>query len=111
MYSDDIIDDSFTVEEIEETKKPKCGKASGIDGLQPEQVKASPYFMDEAKSIYTLDEANLLCLYSEYIPSSLLTGIIQTIYKEKGKDPLSCHNYRGNTMTLVVMKVSVYYPW
>ena len=40
----------------------------------------------------------------EYIPSSLLTGIIRPIYKGKDKD-LSCHSYRGMTMTSVVMKV------
>ena len=37
---DDIIDDDFTVEEVETClKKLKCNKACGIDGLQPEPLK------------------------------------------------------------------------
>ena len=40
MNHDDIIDDDFTIEEIEASiKKLKPGKAEGIDGLQSEHLK------------------------------------------------------------------------
>ena len=42
------------------------------------------------------------------VPPSLLTGMICPIYKGKGKDPLSCHSYRGITITSVLMKVFEY---
>ncbi len=38
----------------------------------------------------------------------LLTGNIKPIYKGKGKDPLSCHSYRGITMMPVIMKTFEY---
>ena len=40
MNCDGVIDDEFSVEEIEAAlRKLKLGKASGIDGLQPEHLK------------------------------------------------------------------------
>jgi hypothetical protein len=44
----------------------------------------------------------------EQVPPSLLTGIICPVYKGKGKYPLSCHSYRGITITSVLMKVFEY---
>ncbi len=39
LNCDDIVDDDFSVEEIElALKRLKCGKAGGIDGLQPEHL-------------------------------------------------------------------------
>ena len=40
LNSDDIVDDDFTVEEVElALKKLKTRKAGGLDGLQPEHLK------------------------------------------------------------------------
>ncbi len=40
LNCDDIVDDDFSVEEIElALKRLKCSKAGGIDGLQTEHLK------------------------------------------------------------------------
>ena len=42
MNFDDIVDQDFTVEEIEASlRKLKCGRAGGFDDLQPEHLKYS----------------------------------------------------------------------
>lgn len=54
----DIIDNYFTIEEIEVSiKKLQPGKAGGIDSLQFEHLK----FMEATPCVVA--EANLLCLY------------------------------------------------
>ena len=101
MNHDDIIDDDFTIEEIEVSiKKLKPGKAEGIDGLQSEHLKLGG-------PLLTLWLKQIFCAFIklEQIPSSLLTGIICPIYKGKGKDPLSCNSYRGITITSALTKV------
>jgi len=92
------------VEETEASlRKLKCGKAGGFDGLQLEHLKYSG-------PLLTLWLKQIFCAFAhfEYVPSSLLTGLIRPIYKGKGKDPLSCHSNRGIIMTPVVMKVFEY---
>ena len=101
---DDIIDDEFTVEEVETClKRLKCNKACGIDGLQPEHLKYGGQLL-------TLWLKQIFCAFSQFeqVPPSLLTGVICPIYKGRGKDPLSCHSYRGITLTSVLMKVFEY---
>ena len=104
MICDDIVDDEFSVEEIEGSlKKLKPGKMGGPDGLQPEHLKyGGPLLVIWPKQIF--------CAFVnfEHVPPNLLTGIIRPIYKGKGKDPLCCHSYRGITMTSVIMKVFEY---
>lgn len=76
MNVDDVVDDDFTVEEMEASlKKLKCGKAGGFDGLQPEHLKYGG-------PLLTLWVKQIFCAfaYFEYISSSLLTGIIRPIY-------------------------------
>ena len=81
MNFDDIIDDNFTVEEIEASlRKVKSGKAGGIDGLQSEHLKyGGPLLILWLKQIFCA------FTYFEQVPSSLLTGIICPIYKGKEK--------------------------
>ena len=105
MNCDDVLDEDFTVEKIEAAIiKLKCGKSGGIDGLQPEHIKkyGGPMLTLWLKQIF------ITISHLEQIPSCLLTGIIKPIYKGKGKDPLSCHSYRGITITSVIMKVLEY---
>ena len=104
MNFDDIIDDNFSVEEIEVSiRKLKTDKAGGIDRLQSEHLKY-------AGPLLTLWLKQIFCAFTqlEQVPPSLLTGMICPIYKGKGKDPLSCHSYRGITITSVLMKVFEY---
>ena len=104
MNHDDIIDDDFTIEEIEASiKKLKPGKAEGIEGLQSEHLKFGG-------PLLTLWLKQIFCAFIklEQIPSSLLTSIICPIYKGKGKDPLSCNSYRGITITSALTKVFEY---
>ena len=104
MNHDNILDEDFTIEEIEASLgKLKPGKAGGIDGLQSEHLKfGGPLLTIWLKQIF--------CAFIklEKLPPSLLTGIICPIYKGKGKDPLSCHSYRGITITSVITKVFEY---
>ena len=104
MNFDNIIDEEFTIEEIEVSiKKLKPKRAGGIDGLQSEHLKfGGPLLNLWLKQIF--------CAFIklEQVPPSLLTGIICPIYKGKGKDPLSCHSYRGITITSVLTKVFEY---
>ena len=84
MNCDGIVDDDFTTEKIKVTmKKLKPGKARGIDGLQAEHLiyGGPPH--------HHLVEASVQCFYIslECVPSCILTGIIQPVYKGKGKDP------------------------
>ena len=44
----------------------------------------------------------------ECVPSCILTAIIQPVYKDKGKDPLSCNSYRGISITPIIMKLFEY---
>ena len=104
MNFDDIIDDNFSVEEIEVSiRKLKTDKAGGIDRLQSEHLKYGG-------PLLTLWLKQIFCAFTqlEQVPPSLLTGMICPIYKGKGKDPLSCHSYRGITITSVLMKVFEY---
>ena len=100
MNFDDIIDEELTIEEIEASiKKLKPKRAGGIDGLQSEHLKFGG-------PLLTLWLKQIFCAFIklEQVPTSLLTGIICPIYKGKGKDPLSCHSYRGITITSVLTK-------
>ena len=104
LNNDDIVDDEFSVEEIElALKRLKCGKAGGIDGLQPEHLKYGG-------SSLALWLKQVFCTFSHFecVPEGLLTGIIKPIYKGKGKDPLTCNSYRGITMMSVIMKTFEY---
>ena len=101
MNCDGIIDDDFTTEEIQAAKKLKPGKARGIDGLQAEHlIYGGPLITILLRQVFN----NAL----ECVPSCMLTGIIQSVYKGKGKDPLSCESYRGISITLAVMKLFEY---
>ena len=104
LNCDDIIDDEFTVEEIEfALKKLKSGKAGGIDGLLAEHLKyGGPFIVLWLKQIFNA------FIHLEHVPTCILTGIIHPIYKGKGKDPLVCHSFRGITVTSVVMKTFEY---
>ena len=92
------------MEEVETClKRLKCNKACGIDGLKPEHLKYGGQLL-------TLWLKQIFCAFSQFeqVPPSLLTGVICPIYKGRGKDPLSCHSYRGITLTSVLMKVFEY---
>ena len=95
---DDIIDDNEV-----SIRKLKTDKAGGIDGLQSEHLKYGG-------PLLTLWLKQIFCAFTQLVqvPPSLLTGIICPIYTGKGKDPLSCHSYRGITITSVLMKVFEY---
>ena len=81
--------------------KPR--KASGIDGLQSEHLKYGGSLL-----ILWLRWNFSAFVHFEYIPPCILTGIIQPIYKGKGKDPLCCDSYRGISITSVFMKLFEY---
>ena len=101
MICDDIVDDDFSVKEIEGSlKKLKLGKMGALDGLQPKHNG----------SLLVVWPKQIFCAFVnfEHVPSNLLTGIIRPIYKGKGKDPLCCNSYRDITMTSVTMKVFEY---
>ena len=104
MNCDGIIDDDFTTEEIQATmKKLKPGKARGIDGLQAEHlIYGGPLITIWLRQVFNA------FISLECVPSCILTGIIQPVYKGKGKDPLSCESYRGISTTPAVMKLFEY---
>ena len=97
MNWDGIIDDEFSVEEIEAAlRKLKLRKASGIDGLQPEHLKLGGSLL-----ILWLKQIFNAFAQFEHVSSQILTGIIKPIYKGKGKDPLCCNSYWGISITSV----------
>ena len=104
MNCDGIIDDDFTTEEIQAAmKKLKPGKARGIDGLQAEHlIYGGPLITIWLRQVFNA------FISLECVPSCILTGIIQPVYKGKGKDPLSCESYRGISITPAVMKLFEY---
>ena len=78
LNSDDIVDDDFTVEEVElALKKLKTRKAGGLDGLQPEHLK-------HGGALLTLWLKQIFILLV-HIPLHILTGIICPVYKGKGR--------------------------
>ena len=104
MNCDGIIDDEFSVEEIEAAlKKLKLGKASGIDGLQSEHLKLGG-------SLLVLWLKQIINVFSqfEHVSSQILTGIIKPIYKGNGKYPLCCNSYRDISITSVFLKLFEY---
>ena len=84
LNCDEILTDPFSIEEIEHAvKRPKSSKASGINGLVPENIKhAQPSLIVWLKQIFTAS------IEFEHIPQFLLTGIIHPIFKGKGKNPI-----------------------
>lgn len=100
----DVLDDSFSVEEIEAAiKKLKNGKSGGVDGLLPEHLK----YGGPALTLWLTQVQNAF-IKLEHVAHSLLTGKLTPIYKDKGKDPLNCISYRGIAMMSVIMKTFEY---
>ena len=79
LNSDDIVDDFFTVEEVElALTRMKARKAGGINGLQPEHLKyGSALLTLWLKQIFNA------FVHLEHIPPDILTGIIHRVYKGK----------------------------
>ena len=100
-YEDLILDHSFSVEEIEHAlKKLKSKRCGGADGLVAEHLKyGGPMLVLWLKRILNK------IIQLEKIPPSFKLGMITPVYKGKGRDPLSCNNYRGITLTSVLPKV------
>ena len=75
LNCDGVLDDPFSSEEIEHAvRRLKSGKASGIDGLVPENIKdAGPSLIVWLRQIFNAS------IEFEHIPQSLLTGIIRPI--------------------------------
>ena len=75
LNCDGVLDDPFSSEEIEHAvRRLKSGKASGIDGLVPENIKAAgPSLIVWLRQIFNAS------IEFEHIPQSLLTGIIRPI--------------------------------
>ena len=103
LNSDDIVDDDFTVEEVELALK-KLKTRKGLDGLQPEHLKYGGALL----TLWLKQIFNAF-IRLEHIPPHILTGIIRPVYKGKGKDPFNCHSFRGITRTSVILKsLSIY---
>ena len=88
LNSDDIVDDSFTVEVQLALKKLKARKAGGMDGLQPEHLKYGGALL----TLWLKQIFNAF-VHLEDIPSHILTGVIRPVYKGKSKDPFNCHRF------------------
>ena len=100
LESNDIVDDEFTIQEVEfALKRLICRKAGGVDGLSPEHLKHGGPLLNIWLKIFF----NAF-IFFEYVSACMLTAIIRRIYKGKGKDSFNCHSYRGITMTSVIMK-------
>ena len=100
MNSDGITDDEVTTEEIQAAlRKLKPRKARGIDGLQSEHLIHGGPLILWLRQVFNAFEC---------VPPCILTGIIQPIYKGKGKDPLCCDSYRGISITPAIMKLFEY---
>ena len=88
------MDYPITIEETEiAIKKLKTRRSGGADGLLAQHLKHGgpvPIF-------------NTI-IHLEQIPSSFKLGMIVTVHKGKGCDPLICNNYRGTTLTSVLSK-------
>ena len=99
-----LLDNPFTVEELEQAPKPlrklKKRKASGQDGLFAEHLK----FGGQALLTWLLKILNSI-IELEAIPDILKCGSITPVYKGGGKDPLDKNNYRGITVASVLAKV------
>ena len=104
MNSDGITDDELTTEEIQAAlRKLKPRKARGVDGLQSEHlIHGGPLLILWLRQVF-----NTFIAF-ECVPPCILTGIIQPIYKGKGKDPLCCDSYRGISITPAIMKLFEY---
>ena len=75
----------------------RCG---GADGLVAEHLKYGG-----PKLVLWLKQILNKIIQLEKIPPSFKLGMITPVYKGKGRDPLSCNNYRGITLTSVLPKV------
>ena len=101
---DDVLDEPFSVDEIEAAvSRLKKGKSGSVDNLLPEHlIYGGPALILWLKQIFNA------FIHLEHIPCSFLTGKLTPIYKGKGKDPLKCNSYRGITMMSVIMKAFEY---
>ena len=96
-HNDQVLDTPFTIEEIENAvKKLKAGNGGGFDGLQPEHIK---YVL-----LIWLQRIFNGIILLEDIPPSLKVGVTIPVFKGKGCDPLNPNNYRGITLTSVIVK-------
>jgi len=99
-FCDQILDDPLTTEEIEmAVRKIKSNRSGGADGLTAEHLKhGGPAVVVWLKRIFNL------IISLEQVPCCLKLGVIVPVFKGKGRDPLSCNNYRGITLTSVISK-------
>ena len=99
-FSDQILDDPLTTEKIKmAVRKIKSNRSGGADGLTAEHLKhGGPAVVVWLKRIFNL------IVSLEQVPCCLKLGVIVPVFKGKGRDPLSCNNYRGITLTSVISK-------
>jgi hypothetical protein len=74
----------------------KTRRSGGADGLSVEHLKnGGPTLVAWLKRII---------IHLEQIPPSFKLGVIVPVHKGKGRDPHTCNNYRGITLTSVLSK-------
>ena len=87
-------------EEIESAlRKMKSRRSGGADGLLAEHLKnGGPTLVAWLKRIFTT------IIHLEQIPPGFKLGVIVPVHKVKGRNPHTCNNYRGITLTSVLSK-------
>ena len=100
-FEDFLLDSPMTSEEIESAlRKMKSRRSWGADrGLLAEHLKnGGPTLVAWLKRIFTT------IIHLEQIPPSFKLGVIVPVHKGKGRNPHTCNNYRGITLTSVLSK-------
>ena len=86
-------------EVIRAISRMKSGKASGIDDITPEMLKA----LDDA-GVEVIHELIHKAWTEKVVPEDWSTAIIAPLYKNKG-EKTKCQNYRGISLLSVVGKL------
>ena len=101
LNDEKILDTMISIEEVEGALKTmKRGRSGGGDGLDPEHI----YYGGEVLKVWLKRIFNRIIALEE-VPVFLREGVILPVYKGKGKDPLLMENYRGITLSSVMVKL------
>ena len=101
LNDEKILDTMISIEEVEGTLKTmKRDRSGGGDGLDPEHI----YYGGEVLKVWLKRIFNRIIALEE-VPVCLREGIILPVYKGKGKDNFLMENYRGITVSSVMVKL------
>ena len=95
-----VFDTAITLAEIKAAVTSlKTNKRRGANNLDPEHLKLGGDII-----CYWLLKVFSAIIRLETIPNSLKIGVITPIFNGRGRSPLDPNNYRGITLTLVIVK-------